>query len=267
MLLLIGAAVGGYFYGHNKTTTVTKTIVTTPKATTESSAHFVQSVGYPFDLGAKTQITTKLGVPASMQAVREIPSMSQGLATLLTDKDNDSMARYSLGNPEDSNDNGGGASEISIVAISKSWLAANGKTDNSLDNYIDNTPIQTVAQKQKFVSDLKTATTACAADASKGFATKDKVFNICYSVDPGREAYSPVLVLKGYAEVEKQPLVFGGTVNLYDPTTYTDQTAEQKVITDAKAGKLPAKTKAAVDALTAALAQTTVTASPNPLKQ
>jgi hypothetical protein len=177
------------------------------------------------------------------------------------------MARYNFGNPQDPTDNDAGSSELSILAISKSWLAANGKTDNSLDNYIDNTPLQTPAQKQKFVSDLKAATTACATDATKGFTTKDKVFTICYSVDPGKEAYSPILILKGYAEVEKQPLVLGGTISLYDPTIYADQTAEQKVISDAKAGKLPTKTKAAVDALTAALAQTTVTASANPLKQ
>ncbi|MDB5164718.1 MAG: hypothetical protein JWL89_344 [Candidatus Saccharibacteria bacterium] len=267
VILLVAASIGGYYYGHevNPGDTTVKTpakTVVAPK--TDASVHFVQSIGYPFDLGAKTQVVTRLGVPSSMQAVRST-SQSSG-ETLFTDKANDIMGYWVFGNPDNNNDNGGSDSEVAIYAMSKSWAAAINKTENTSSVYTDNQILQTPAQKQKYIADLKTKTAACATNKDKGFTVKDKSLDICYTLNVGKVSYDPRVFLTGYAEVENQPVVFVGTVNLYDPTTYATQDAELKAISEANAGKVPAKTQAALQNLIDALSQTTVTASPNQLK-
>jgi hypothetical protein len=272
LLLIAGGVYGGYAYGNGQNKNAAKTSVQPAAAPAvnqnSASVHFVASEGYPFDLGAKKIFTTKLGIPATFQATR-VPSNNgnHGPEQYFTDKYNDELARFIIGNPADPGDNGGGYSETSVLAISKSWLAANAPKDVAGNTeFATGYKLETPADKQKFLATLKTDTEACVKDAKKGFTTKDGLFKICYELNFGKESYNPSISLKGYAEKEATPVFLTGLINIADDTPMANQEAEQKAVADAKSGNYTAKFTASLSTLLAALKQTTLTTADNPQK-
>jgi hypothetical protein len=239
LLLIAGGVYGGYAYGNGQNKNAAKTSVQPAAAPAvnqnSASVHFVASEGYPFDLGAKKIFTTKLGIPATFQATR-VPSNNgnHGPEQYFTDKYNDELARFIIGNPADPGDNGGGYSETSVLAISKSWLAANAPKDVAGNTeFATGYKLETPADKQKFLATLKTDTEACVKDAKKGFTT---------------------------------PVFLTGLINIADDTPMANQEAEQKAVADAKSGNYTAKFTASLSTLLAALKQTTLTTADNPQK-
>jgi hypothetical protein len=269
ILLLAGGVFGGYVYGKGQDNGSTKQATVQPAAPAtaqdNSAVHFVLSEGYPFDIGAKKIFTTKLGVPADLQAVRA--SSNNSNQQYFTDKSNDELAHFIVGNPTDSADNGGGESTVSVLAISKSWLAANLPANLADDaEMTTGYKITTAADKQKFLQTLKSTTAECVKDSKKGFTTSDKSFNVCYTLYFGREGYSPSITLSGYGEKELVPMFLSGQINIYDSTPMANQDAELKGIADAKNGKYTAKFSSSLSTLLAALKQTTLTTADNPAK-
>jgi hypothetical protein len=269
VLILIGAGVfGGYVYGKGKNKIADNTsankVPTSAQTTTSAPAvHLVSSNAYPYDLGAKKIFTTKLGVPSNLQAVRT-PSgnNNRGPEQYFTDKYNDELGRWLLGDPTDPGANGGGNSEVSVLAISKSWLAA--KSEAADTEIATGYKLDTPADKQKFLSTIKTNTDTCAKDPKKGFTAKDGSFKVCYKLEFGREAYSPLVTLDGYAEKDTVPVYLTGFINIYDNTPMADQNAELKAVSDAKAGKYTAKFSSSWNALLNALQESTLTTADNP---
>jgi hypothetical protein len=269
VLLVGGALAGGYVYGKGQDkmpSQISKTTSTPPPTKSASEVHFVQSEGHPFDIGAKKTFTTKLGIPADLQAAR-MPSDNgnPGSERYFTDKYNDELGRWIIGTPQDPSNNGGGYSEASVLAISKSWLAANLPADLADDSeFATGYKISTAADKQKFLQTLKSTTQECVKDAKKGFTTSDGSFKVCYTLNFGKEGYSPSIILNGYGEKESVPLYFTGRVDIYDSTPMANQDAELKAIADAKNAKYTVKFSASLDSLLAALKQTSLTTADNP---
>jgi hypothetical protein len=234
------------------------------KRQSTSVEHFVLSAGYPFDIKNK-KFTIKLGVPADMQAVRLWSNNSNhGPEQYFTDKYNDELGRWFFGNPTDPSDNGSGYNEISVLAISKSWLAANLSKDLASDSeFTTGYKINTPADKQKFLTTLKSDTSTCVKDAKKGFTASDNSLNICYTLNFGREGYNPQIIFSGYGEKDTIPMLLTGIIKLSDSTPMVDRDAEQKAISDANAGKYTAHFSASLKSLLGALKQTTLTVTDN----
>jgi hypothetical protein len=269
ILLIAGGIYGGYAYGKGQNKDSAKSSIqpaTTPPASQSSSAvHFVLSEGYPYDLGAKKIFTTKLGIPAELQAVR---SDSDSIyRQYFTDKSNDEIGRWIIGNPKNTSENAGGDSNIYVLAISKSWLAANLSSDLARDSETaTGYKLANNADKQKFLQSIKTNSDNCVKDVKKGFSTADGSFNICYTLDFGREGYSPMISLSGFGEKDNVPMYLTGLINIYDNTPMANRDAELKAIDNAKNGKYTANFSASLNSLLAALKQTTLTTADNPNK-
>jgi len=271
LLALILAVVGtaaGYVYGHKtqKTITIQKAVVQSTNNSASQSVHFVQSIGYLYDQTAsKDQFATSLGIPGFMQAVRLASTQNQGAGeTAFTNLNNNELGRWELGNPSDPSDNAAGYSEISLLAITNSWLNATGTTDNSNLGY--GSPLKTPAQKQQYITQLQATTSSCVKNASKGFKTKDGNLAICYSISYNPKgsvtSYKPIIILSGYGDVQNQPMVLVGTIYVYNSAIGTTQADQTKAVNAANAGNPP--DQQIQNAIINALRQTTVTASPNP---
>jgi hypothetical protein len=271
-IIVIAAGVAaGYEYGHKaqKTITIQKSVVQSVNSVPNiaGNVHFVQSIGYPYDQAAsKYQYVTKLGVPSFMQAVRiASTAQDQGAGeTAFTNLNNNELGRWELGNPTNPSDNSGAYSEISLLAITNSWLNATGTTDYSDLGY--GSPLETPTQKQQYMTQLEASTAACVKDASKGFKTADGNLSICYSIvynpKSGETSYKPIITLSGYGDVQGQPMVLVGTINVYNSAVGTTQADQNKAVAEANAGQAP--DLQIQNAIINALQQTTVTASPNP---
>lgn len=258
ILVLVGVA-GGYLMRANDTN-ANKT-ATTPTVTQEDadgadnqalgSVHFVQSVGYPFDLAAKKKFTFSLGLPAEVQSVRITSGgTNRGAESVFTNKFNDEMGRWLIGYPAIQTS---AASEVSILTIGNEWLSS---TTNNGDTYLERgESVSSAQQKKDYLAKLKTDAEACAKDAKKGFQTKDKVFNVCYSLTPGVDAYAPIMSVRGYAEIEGRQFVMIGRLHIADViSSATDKT----VLENAKKGNYPAATTELAQKFVNALSQTTV---------
>ncbi len=126
MLLIIAGMYATFYLQHKKLTSANKKIdnltaqlsgesgtksantntnsITSTKSNSQA-VHFVYSVGYPLNGGNGTnkyQVTTIIGVPSFLQAVRlssTISNQSQGFKVFTDGTFNNEMGRWDLGNP------------------------------------------------------------------------------------------------------------------------------------------------------------------------
>ena len=256
------AALGGYWFGgQNTSTTVTPLVPQVADTTPENTVHFVTSVGYP--LGTDQQLTVKLGVPGELQAVKVNSSIQDPglLTTLAGGIFNSEMGRWQLGRPTTSDND---LDEISLIHVNKEWLASNTIGN---EHFSHGPPYElplptanmTAAQKQTFIAELKSATEKCATNPKNGFVIA-KTINVCLKVSQVKQAegsYYPYVDINGYGVIDGVQLIFGGSINLRDDKTYSyeKETALQGEFTPEK---LPADTQSVLDRYVAALKTTTL---------
>lgn len=261
ILILVAAVAGTYAWQHQRVVSLSSQVsslqrkehVTSTPAPKPAQIKFVRTVGFPYDLKTIT-ITTNLGVPTDVEAVQVRSNLKNpGSEEIFSDKENDEMARYTLGYTQFTSD---GSNDISIFAISPSWLNSSNQRETYLgydgDAGIEPQVIlQTPASKTQYIQGLASITKECIKDPTKGFQTKDKVFSICYKVDPDKYGGPSALVLSGYAEAQGEPLILTGIMLLddhYDTLNPSTSGVHLQSTTDA--------TKELIDALS----QSTVTA-------
>ncbi len=260
VVALIGAVIflGALYHNaknQNSDTTVSATkSASSPTPTLAKSIFAVKSLGYPFEM-PKNSIATSLSLPNSVGAVRIGSSIQNpGANAGYTDKFNDEMGRWSIGYLAD--DPTGSNSEISMVALSSSWLNATTK------NPPQGAPASP-AEKAKFITDLKTRTSSCVKDATTGFKTKSDVFNVCYTVASGVDGYTPSMTLEGYAELNGKPFYLTGYIRIHDGLNYDSQWSKMsgQIRSDFVAKNYPTQTKQQIDSFVSALSQTQVVVS------
>lgn len=273
--LAIVLVAGGYYLVNNKNKPAANSLSvatngsspTTGQTNSTGQVHYVQSVGYPYDFSAKQKVTVSLGLPSDVQGVRISSTIpNQGASQYFTDKFNDEIARYEIGYPTDPEDNGGGTSELSVLALSYSWRKSTTNFDftgiNSQFGIQDS--INSPADKENYITQLKNDTATCVKNPTKGFTTKGDIpLNICYYLSFGREGYSPYMELRGYGELQGEPIILVGSINIYDPTNMPTQEAALKAIADAKNGNYTTSFKQSLNQLLSALAQTQIKLSAN----
>jgi len=266
VLLIIGTAVAGYFYGqdsrNNNQENVSKTSGdTATKSVANQAIHYISNTGYPMDETVQTKkFTIKLGVPGMYQVVRISSNVqNRGSEQAFTTMFNNEMGRWYFDNPD--NPDRGQISELSLLAITPTWLSENGEKDFKWSVYgYQDTPLETPSQKQTFINDLKSSTNECANDSGKGFTTKDGNMNVCFTYGYGQGApdYYPIVIINGYGEISGQPMVLEGVFYIFDNTVPENLDAQYKAQAEARAGK---PTKMTVDAqkdIINALKQTTI---------
>lgn len=225
-----------------------------------SQVHFVESMGYPFIADGVTPpvVDIKLGLPARYQAVR-YPSNNNNRGnaeSALTDKYNDEMGRWEIG---DAGYGLSAPSQLAIVAIDQSWLATASDPASVYGYSADGVAPTTPDKKKMYVANVKSDTKKCSQDSKSGFSTNDHVFNICYALDTGIEAYEPFLDLTGYAELQGHPLILIGYIAL-EQGKYYGATNSQALADNARLHHVyPQSTLDAVNELVNALKQTTTT--------
>jgi hypothetical protein len=235
LLLISGVGAAAYYYGQQSGTSTTPAQQTTTnsenKQVTTPGVHFVKDVGYPFDLGAKKVFTTSLGLPDFIQGVSiDSTIQNMGINEYLTNKFNDEMGRWVVAYPDTTNT----ATDVSIGAIGKEWLAASQDYNDPLGAG----DLRTPAKKQQYIATLKSETEACVKDSKKGFQFADKSLAVCYELLPGRDAFAPRLELRGYGVVNGVILVFLGYVEVTEGKKYSESEHNQ-LLTDGKQGKFP----------------------------
>src|SRR5580700_1401084 len=220
LIVLIGACTVVYLWQHNKNdalqtklnTLQSKVSATSrnDKPTTSTgttgaqTVHFVESLARPYDgIADNYDFITKLGVPGFLQAVRT-PSNNnfQGTEEAFTNEYNNELGRWTLGEPDYDNEDGG-SNQVSLLAIANDWLESTGQTDYSLSY---GNPLETPTQKAQYISQLKSSTTTCSTQPSKGFTTIDGTLNVCYKFNNVCEqaygAYDPIVELNGYGDIK-----------------------------------------------------------------
>lgn len=225
-VVLIAAGVAGGFYlgGQQKATNTNNTQTQLPTIDQAAAPNFytLSSEAHPFDL-KKTDVNKKvavsLGVPNGFQVVKiDSGNQNRGYEQYFTNKYNDEMGRWVVGFPTSQ---GGGNSEISLLAIGQEWLKATQDVEGKLSSAVG-ADINTPAQKATFLAGLKANTEACSKDQAKGFTTKDGALKVCYELV--KVDTNGTLMLKGYGELQGQQMVLVATVNLPD----TNQSTVQK---------------------------------------
>lgn len=273
LVIFVGAAAyGGYYYAtkiepnrknseqatnstqQSTTDTGVNQAISLNGGQSAGSAHYVVDAGYPFDLEPKKQFIVSLALPEQLAGVVVTSSESnRGLERYYTDKLNDEIGRWEIGYPKYVSDVN---STISVLAVGSSWLKAAQVGNHAFDNTEDK--LESQAQKEAYIAKIKSESETCVKDQAKGFITKDQSFKICFSVIPGSEKYSPVLVLRGYGVKEKQQLLFVGNIRVIDGKKYSDEEGK-KFLEDAKNGKLPQATVDEISKIVGALRETTLT--------
>lgn len=258
LVAVVSAVTETYLWQHQKVDSLNRQVTSLqneaqtirPNVAKQSQVKFIRTVGFPYDL-KNTIVTTNLGVPAHVEAVQIRSSNNRGSEQIFTDKFNDEMARYVLNYPQfPTNSN-----EISILAISPSWLSSSNERETFL-GYGSATGIepqvnlQSPASKAQYVHGLRALTQTCTKDPAKGFQTKDKTFSICYKVSPDKYGGPSVLLLSGYAEVQGEPLILTGLLFLDD---------HYNVLNSSTSGFHLQSTSDATKEFINAIAQTTVT--------
>lgn len=275
IFLIGGAGYGGYYYANYqdknqqnsaKDTTNTATPVgersadgsLQAEANIDNSTHFVKRSGFPYDLGGKKKVIINLGLPDIAQGVAVASgNNNRGQEQHYTDKYNDELARWDIGYPAHEQSS---LSQISVVAVSKSWLELTQQNNHAFDDTAQK--LDTPAQKAAYVNKLKTESESCVKDKAKGFVTADNVFKVCFSLIPGADTYNPVLVLRGTAQVEEQTLLLVGFIRLEEGSGYDEQTGK-KLLAEAKANRVPEPTIKLINTFINSLAKTTLTLESN----
>jgi len=291
LALIFGAGGGAYYWQHGNVTSANQKIAaldaqlsklgktaSTAQTSTNNSQniHFVESVGYPLTGANGTnsnQFLTKLGVPSYLQVVREsstIQNQGMGFSMFTDGTFNNELGRWELGQPTYDQDNGGGSSEISLIAISNSWINSTSTTDQSFNSFSYNNPLETPTQKQQFMKTLTSATSNCAKDPGKGFTIASGNLTVCYTFqypDHAYATYDPQIVLEGYGGFQDQPVILVGFISIYDSTVRSESAAAiQQISQEVLKGQIPPLTVQDQQAVISALKQTTITVSPNPNK-
>lgn len=251
--LIVGA---GYVVWKNNIPEQNKAV--TPSSTTSMAVpatqsappvHFVQAVGYPFDVNKK--VIFNLGLPSSLQGV-VIQSTIQnpGYTTYLTNKFNDELARFTIGNPKLPN----ATREVSLIALGKEWSSSTTEKPDMLEFEDLSTP----AKKQQYIANLSPTTRTCIEDSKKGFRTKDKTLSVCYTLTTGKDGWSPLVTLKGYGTIEGTPIVLLGYIDLNEDKTISEA-EDLKLREEAFKGNFPESTKKLLADVIDALSQSTIT--------
>jgi len=273
VLILIGAAAyGGYYYANyedKKNQTGSNQSQAGEQKSDENSSnvaaqsnidttHFVAQAGYPYDLGGKKKFLFKLGLPEEVQGIGiKSDNSNRGFEKFYTDKYNDELGRWAIGYPDREQTY---KSQVSIVAISKSWLGLSQSGNTAFNN--SETKLNTPAQKKAYIEKVKADSEKCVKDSAKGFTTQDSFFNVCFSIIPGVDSFAPILVLQGYGEAEKTPMLFVGSISLDDGKIYDDKTSK-KLLVDAKEGKLPQSTVDLIATFANSFSKTTLEVTDN----
>jgi len=231
IVVAAAAASGVYFWQHGKVASLNKQLQTVNKAsasvingraTTSGSAYTNEvSVGYPLSLPHKKVIIT-LSLPTDQNVLGTDPNTrtQEDLAAYYSESKNDIIGNWLFKTKGTAN------APIQTMA-SPNQLYVSDMTqwqktqDAAVVSYpgsgIDGGSKMTLAQKQAFITQLKADTTACIKDKTKGFATQDKVFNVCYTLaHPQAVGGSWPLSIKGYGELNGSPIYLGGVVQLAD---------------------------------------------------
>lgn len=221
LLLMVASAAGAYYVAKNKKASVQPTTATNTTATqtTKKAEPAVVSdtyAGYPLNVPKKMFKTTMV-MPSGYSLVATWPSTTtQGeLNGYYVTAFNDFMGYWlvntagTVQSPSTSN-----TSNFSVVDVTN-WAKTQDPANTFYPSEAGPQTTYTLKQKQTFVSSLKTDTAACAKDPSKGFQTKDSVFNVCYDLlKPGAEGADWTISIKGYGEVDSVPLYLTGSMSL-----------------------------------------------------
>lgn len=177
----------------------------------------VSAVAYPAALTKQARhVVMSLHLPTGFNALDVSPvfGSSQDQDAFYVTGAGDIMARWLFSaegggtNPAKVAD---GNDELDVTALD-GWMKA---ADPAGVNYADGTSSMNPAQKSDYVAKLKSDSAACAADASKGFATNDKTFNICVSlVKPPNTTTDWGLSVKGYGEPGEVATLIRGLIDL-----------------------------------------------------
>jgi hypothetical protein len=221
--------------------------------------HFIKGTGYPFIASGTIppQIDINLGLPNNYQAIR-YPSDNNNRGdaeSALTDKYNDEIARWEIGDP---NYGQSAPSQLAVIAIDQPWLATTTNSDTVRGYSADGISPTTPVNKATYVANVKSDSEKCSQDSKLGFTTNDHVFKICYSLSSGIESYDPMIKLTGYAEAQGQPLILTGYIMLEQGKTYNEETS-RTLASNGQHNEYPQSTLDAAQQVIEALKQTTTT--------
>lgn len=218
VIVLLGASYGIYYWQHQKVTDL-QAKVAAPAASPAPAAATVAdvTVGYPLSI-PKTKILTTLILPSGYGILQSFPpaKTAADLQSHYTTSFNDIIASWEaklLGTKANPSASGhsDGETLVEITALTQ-WMNVN---DPEGTDYSATQSSMTVAQKKVFVAGLVAKTTACVKDASKGFVTDDKVYNVCYELtNPQSQNGDYGVTLNGYATIKGQPVYLRGSVLL-----------------------------------------------------
>lgn len=229
VLLAAAGIFGAYSWQHSKLTTLTKQqpeSTNSQRTVTVSKTSLVSNTGvaYPLSLPQDKQLLTTLYLPSGNNVLQTDPSYADQdeLTAAYTETYNDFVANWvftDAGTSQNPSDTLLGNNNIVITAIND-WAS---KTDASTVRYNSDIPVSTgpmtVTDKSNFISKLKSDTAACAKDASKGFSTKDKVYNVCYNVgNPQAKDGAYVMSISGYANISGTQTYLRGFIDLANKT-------------------------------------------------
>ena len=201
--------------------TVTNLAKQSDKSNTSTASSYSANVavGYPLSLPHKKVLIT-LYLPNSNSILQEGLSANtqEELASNYTESDNDVIANWIFNNdgtassPSDSfSDN-----QNIIVTALNNWAQTSDSSGVSYPTQtVENSGPMTSSQKAAFIANLKSTTASCAADAGKGFATNDKVFNVCFTLQhPQGEGGNWIMDLSGYGNISGTDIYLRGFIDL-----------------------------------------------------
>jgi hypothetical protein len=234
LAVLIFAAIIGitYTWQHDKVVELNRQLSTAlsspPKATTTNPTYIKDvSVGYPKSLPIGGVLTT-LYLPSGTDLIQSTTSLSTqaDLGSVFANSTSDILGYWNFmpqgttTKPDQATDP---VSQIYLTSMD-SWEST---ADTTTVLYPSTTPNpagtkMTVAQKQSFVSKLNTSTKTCAANSSEGFATSNKTYNVCYSLEkPEAKGGNYILYIDGYGQLKNTPVYIGGNIQL--PNAYQSE--------------------------------------------
>lgn len=212
LVILLGAVIGSYIFGasrvNNDIRTESVLSNSEQKDTNEvEQVHLIVNYGVPFDLAQK--VTVALGIPNIAQGVQvDSNNNNRGQEQYLTDKFNDEIGRWTLGYPKGptTRDN-----QVSVLAIGDSWLQATQDVDGKFELGAD---VNTPAQKNAYLAELKKSTEVCVKDKNKGFVLQDGMMGVCYVVTKSKYDEGGVITLKGHGTINQRQIVLLGLIDV-----------------------------------------------------
>ena len=228
-LVVFAAAAGVYLWQHSQISDLTSKLSASQAslkaaqgAQTTAGQYVSDSVAaVPVSLKTK-KITLTLTLPTGQNALNLAPGTNTpaGMAGYFATSSNDLLANWQF-QPKGTPDSPADTTTTGNVFVSDmaQWAAVADAAPAAYPGV--GTKQMSVADKTAFISQLKTDTGNCTDDAAKGFATGDKVFNICYSLaGPQAKGGSWMVTLKGYGEPAGLPVYFGGSISVGPDASY-----------------------------------------------